>query len=304
MSSTFAGFCSCLLILGGVAHAQSANSAANSVIRRVELVPEDSRTAVEVEVSPGLSTGLYFDSELRRERIDLEGRERFSLVDIGTATLRLVPSDRLSPNERLRLTVHFQDGAVPASATFLLNVHPAKAEPVVEVSRRRRTVESYQQEAREARAEAERLRDELNRLRAERGAPGGLTGLISTQVMARQGVEARDLSSSVVRTPTSALALRNAYSYRSLERVALEVWLEAPPGAQPWTASGASLRGKSGEELTVLQVWQAEPAAPGVLRQVVVEAQGTPASIRGPFTLKLWEANGPRTVTLGNVTFP
>ncbi|NVJ27508.1 DUF2381 family protein [Myxococcus sp. AM011] len=304
VSSTFAGFCSLLLVLGGAAHAQSANSASNSVIRRVELAPEDVRTAVEVEVSPGLSTGLFFDSELKRESIELEGRDRFSLVDIGTATIRLVPSDRLTPNERLRLTVRFQDGAVPASATFLLNVHPAKAEPVVEVYRRRRAVETYQQEAREARADAERLRDELNRLRGERSSPGGLTGLISTQVMDRQGVEGRDVSEFIVRTPNSALVLRQANSYRSVQRVALEVWLEVPTGAQPWMASGASLRGKSGEELTVLQVWQAEPAAPGGKRQVVVEAQSTPTSTRGPFTLKLWEADGPRTVTLGNITFP
>ena len=32
--------------------------------------------------------------------------------------------------------------------------------------------------------------------------------------------------------------------------------------------------------------------------------EGEPAQFGCPCTLKLWEAQGPRTVTLGNVTFP
>ena len=37
---------------------------------------------------------------------------------------------------------------------------------------------------------------------------------------------------------------------------------------------------------------------------VVVGIEGECAQLGCPCTLKLWEATGPRTVTLGNVTFP
>ncbi|RYY96955.1 MAG: DUF2381 family protein [Chitinophagaceae bacterium] len=37
---------------------------------------------------------------------------------------------------------------------------------------------------------------------------------------------------------------------------------------------------------------------------MVVEAEATAEAARGAFSLKLWEADGLRTVTIGNVTFP
>jgi hypothetical protein len=43
------------------------------------------------------------------------------------------------------------------------------------------------------------------------------------------------------------------------------------------------------------------PAGAGA---VVVGIEGERAQLGCPCTLKLWEATGPRTVTLGNVTFP
>jgi hypothetical protein len=36
----------------------------------------------------------------------------------------------------------------------------------------------------------------------------------------------------------------------------------------------------------------------------MVGIEGERAQLGCPCTLKLWEAQGPRTVTLGNVTFP
>ncbi|QQR41929.1 hypothetical protein JKA73_22620 [Myxococcus xanthus] len=37
---------------------------------------------------------------------------------------------------------------------------------------------------------------------------------------------------------------------------------------------------------------------------MVTEVEATPESTRGSFSLKLWEADGARTVTISNVTFP
>ena len=52
-----------------------------------------------------------------------------------------------------------------------------------------------------------------------------------------------------------------------------------------------------------LSAWQASAIAPGALG-FVVGAEREPGQLACPCTLKLWEAQGPRTVTLGNVTFP
>ena len=86
------------------------------------------------------------------------------------------------------------------------------------------------------------------------------------------------------------------------------------PGAVPWVAAGAVLRGPKGEVLKLLPLWQqkcvlpgkAAAAANGETREsrVVVEVPASEKEARGTYTLVLWDAEQQRTVTLGNVTFP
>ncbi|MFY1824423.1 DUF2381 family protein [Myxococcus fulvus] len=304
--SVSAGLLFLLLAGGGPALAQSPSSSSVGLsVRRIELVSDDAQPSAEVAVSPGLSTVFIFDSEVSREGVALEGRERFAVVDAGLTTLRLVPSEKISAGERLKLTMRFLDGAAPASATFVLVAHPARSEALVEVYRRRRGVETYQEEVRQARIEAEQCREENERLRAERSAPDGLTGLISTAVLSGRGVEYRDVTEGVSQAPGGAAGKIFVYAYRTARRVAVEVALKYGGDAQPWTAVGASLRGKANEELKVLRVWQSGPLAPGAdAQRVVVEAEASSESPQGSFTLKLWDADMRRTITLGNVTFP
>ncbi|WP_141588619.1 MULTISPECIES: DUF2381 family protein [unclassified Myxococcus] len=304
--SVSAGLLFLLLSGGGPALAQSPSSSSVGLsIRRIELVSDDAQPAVEVAVSPGLSTVFIFDSEVGRDGLTVEARERFAVVDAGLTTLRLVPSEKISAGERLKLTVRFQDGAAPASATFVLVAHPARSEAHVEVYRRKRSVETYQEEVRQARLAAELCKEENERLREERSAPDGVTGLIATSVLNGRGIEFRDVSKGVTLAPGGAAGKSVVYAYRTARRVAVEVTLKYGGDAQPWTAVGAMLRGKANEELKVLQVWQSGPIAPGAdTQRVVVEAEAASESPQGSFTLKLWDVDGRRTVTLGNVTFP
>ena len=54
-----------------------------------------------------------------------------------------------------------------------------------------------------------------------------------------------------------------------------------------------------------VRVWQPAPLRPGEKREVVwVEAELTEEQARGRFTLKLWDAGGTRTFSVGGVTFP
>ncbi|WP_375759374.1 DUF2381 family protein [Corallococcus exercitus] len=294
-----------LLLVGSSAAAQLEVSSSVPGARRIELSPEEAGRVNEVVVSPGLSTMLLFDSELQRESIELESRQRFSLVDVGQATLRLVPSVSATPGERFKLVVRFRDGAAPSSAVFLLKVHPAKAEATIEVYRAQRTIETYQQEVRDARAETFRCQEELARLKSEHKAPGGLTGILFNGGLDPLGVAGQVLTKAVTITSANGLRSPIVNSYRSSTLVAVDAWIDVKTGTLPWTAEGATLKGRSGEALKILRVWQVTPILPGSPGgRVIVEAEAPAAAVHGPFSLKLWEADGPRSITLGNVTFP
>lgn len=297
-----------LTFLSGAATAQPHPASWGIGVRRIEVPAEISgaMTTPEVQIRPGVSTTFEFDSALAQGGVVVEGAERFSLVDIGQSTIRLVPSEHIVSGERLRLTVRFREGAAPTGAAFILVAHSAQAERLVEVSREQRTVESYKEEAKEARAEAQRCREENERLRVEQAGPGGLAGPLATGIIGTDGLPARELYRTKVFLwhPGSALRVPRAWGYRSGERVAVVVELENPDAAKPWTPEGALLESKPDGPLNVLTVWNAGPVTPAQLRRVVVEAEATPDAARGTFTLKLWEAGGPRTLTLSGVTFP
>ena len=75
------------------------------------------------------------------------------------------------------------------------------------------------------------------------------------------------------------------------------------PGAEPWTLAGAALVDSTGEQVE-LATWQEAPIAANGAGTVVVGTPREQEQLACPCTLKLWEAQGPRTLTLGNVTFP
>ncbi|WP_275899240.1 DUF2381 family protein [Pyxidicoccus caerfyrddinensis] len=81
--------------------------------------------------------------------------------------------------------------------------------------------------------------------------------------------------------------------------------MENPQGAQPWSAVGAMLTDRTGMELNVLPVWQRGSEEMDRMQQhIVVEALATREEAQGSFTLKLWEADKGRTVSLSGISFP
>ncbi|WP_366934552.1 DUF2381 family protein [Corallococcus exiguus] len=290
------------LFVGGTALAQVEREDGVQTTRRIELA-ETSNTIPEVQISAGLSSVLLFDSELAREGVELEGREHFSLLEVGQTIIRLIPSPYQRPGERVLLTVRFRDGAAPRQAAFLLKVHPVRAEAIVEVYRQKRTLETYQQELQEARAVALRCQNENTRLLAERDVPAGLIGLLATGIMDRKGAAGRDLRVAIRQGAESGVEVLTVGAYRATSRVAVDAVIKVPEGQQPWTVSGAALKNTLGRELKVLRVWQQGPIAPASRGRVIVEAEGPPDVADHVFSLRLWE-EGPRDITLGNVTFP
>jgi uncharacterized protein (TIGR02268 family) len=230
-----------LLFLAGSAVAQPAATPCKAGVRHVELPTEPTHEIPEVCISPWLATTFSFDTDVLRESITLGGRERFVKVDVGDSMLKLVPSEKLTPGERLRLTLRFKDGAAPANAAFILVVQAVQADTYVEVHRERRTVESCQKELKEKAAELEQCRAENEHLRSTQEGPDGLRGLIATgEVDEDAGILPKRISRSITRRPGNAFTAKDVASYRSKRSVAVEVELQIPAGAAPcrWCEAG------------------------------------------------------------------
>jgi uncharacterized protein (TIGR02268 family) len=279
--------------------------------RHIELEADAPGRPPEVCIHPELSTNLFFDSKLAR--VELAAWERFRVIQ-GDVGIALVPTEAFHDGERVPVTVHFQDGAAPASATFLLVVHPSQAERQVEVTRHPRTLASYRQGEQQARAEVQQCREDKARLQAECGGQVGLTGLIAQGRLGEGGIAYRDLNVDVTSRPGNTVTSADARSYRSdtyVEgektggvRLAVdqELWNN---GKTPWTPTGAALVGRKHMELKVLGVWPMEPIPPGQKRRVVVEAEATESEARGTFTLKLWgQEDTARVELFDGVMFP
>ncbi len=279
---------------------------------RLELTAEPTGKVPVACGSPRMSTTFRFDSLLLPESVRIQERERFEDVAVGRTTLTLVSPRDMVPGERFTVEVCFADGEAPECASFLLVGHPGLGMQQVEVFRQPRPVAYYQQAEKEARAEAWQLREEVRQLRAERGAPEGLRGVFASGLLVeKKGIACKDLSDWLTERKGNALGWDRARSCRAEGRVAVEVWL-TNPGAAPWTAAGAVLRGPKGEVLKPLPLWQPEPLLPSESQserelrpgRVVVEVLATQEEARGTYTLTLWDAERKRAVSLGNVTFP
>jgi uncharacterized protein (TIGR02268 family) len=306
LASSPAALLALVLLVGATVTAQPRASRCETGTRRIELKTEPTGEAPELCIGPGLSTTLiFYGAELLPGGVTVDGRERFTMVEVGTTMLRLVPSERMMPGERFRLTVRFKDGAAPASAAFWLGVYAGKVEPWVEVFRERRTVESYQQEVQEKDTQLHQCQEDNERLLAEKESPGGLTGLLATGLMDDKGIPPKELTRSIGKHPGNFVDVYQAYSYRSTRRVAVVLWLMATLETQPWRAMRAELLGPGRRTLRVYPPWQREPFRRGVEdRRVVIEADATEEEARGSFTLKLWDAEGTRSVIVSGVTFP
>ena len=75
------------------------------------------------------------------------------------------------------------------------------------------------------------------------------------------------------------------------------------PGTQPWRTTRASLV-RDGVEVKRLEVWQPEPLGPGQRGLLILETELPEREAREKLTLQLWDEDGARSVTIGNVGLP
>jgi len=296
-----------LVLLDGPAASQPGTAICQIGVQHVELQAAPIGELPTVCISPGQATTLSFDTDFVQESLTVEGREKFTKVDVGQSTLKLVPSEMLVPGERLKVTVRFRDNDSPAGAAMTLVVHAIQAATHVEIHREKRTVESCQRELKEKEAALQQCRADNERLHDERSGPGGIIGLRASGVMDGKGVSARAINKSIAQATRNAFTVSSATAFRSAARVAVEVILELPENAPAWKPEGAALtlQGGKGIELKVVTLWPSKPLSPAVIGgSVIVEAETSAAVKTGTFTLKLWDASGMRTVTISGIKFP
>ncbi|HSP77924.1 MAG TPA: DUF2381 family protein [Myxococcaceae bacterium] len=271
--------------------------------RCIELTADGSGELPEVQISPGEPTTFISDSDMREDGMTLEHGERFEVAEAGTRTITLVPSVNVLGATPGKMTICFADGASPTCATFSLVAHPAIADRQVRIFRRARNVDSYRAELKRTREEIEKLRAENERLRMENERPAGLIGLLDSGLMDEKGIPAQPIEDNITQRKGNALRAQRVTAFRARGRVLLELWLANPAGAEPWKAAGAILLGPKGEALKA-SVWQVEPIPSSEFLRVLIEVMAPDERTQGSFTLKLWDAEGQRVITIGNITFP
>jgi uncharacterized protein (TIGR02268 family) len=278
-------------------------TAACQGVRRIEL--SQGPGTQEICVSPGLLTGFVFDAPVE---VELQDEVRFAEVTRSRSrtSIGLMPPKDMVPGERLRLSARYEGGV---SVSFVLVHHSGQATHQVEVYRDQRTRESLLHEVEQEHAKNQQLQGELEQLRyqfeqfrAECGDPSGLRRLIVSGTMSLNGIRIRQFSNELVGNSESSLSVTRGATYRSNDRVAVEVWLRNS-GSEPWTARRAALVDDRGKELPGMRLWQASAIPPEESRMVVVEADAKQGEPRGDVTLVLQE-DGPRSITLQGVAVP
>ncbi|NRD44878.1 DUF2381 family protein [Corallococcus exiguus] len=293
------------LVLGGLllftaAQAQSASSVRERRDRRVVL-PRPGEPVLEVPVAAGILTTLVLDSALDRASVELEGRTRFKLVDVGERAINLEPVMELGAGEHLMLRVRFADGAFPEHAVFALVSHPAVVDTRVEVSRRPLAPEALQAELSEVRAQLAAKEAELAALRA-RGDASSPAALTLAGLLNAGGVSARKVDDQPKKEMQSSLRVMAGFSLRASAWGVVSVAVKNY-GKTPWTPTEARLtRSTGGVTVQVLGVHMKQPRiGPGEVGTVVVETED-PAWDRGTlFRLELVDSTGTRPLLFPSV---
>jgi len=133
-------------------------------IPRVILYAEPADSPPQVCIGWKSALMLSFDSPIKEAYI-VESTQ--AQVTFSGRLLTLITTRLVAPGTELHLKVMFKSNDAPVTATLLLVVHSSEMTRRVEVNRRHRTMDSYQEEVWELRLKNVQLQKELERLRSQ-----------------------------------------------------------------------------------------------------------------------------------------
>jgi len=162
---------------------------------RVEFNPDALNLPPVACVSPNTATVIIFHTPIDPQSIVLQGEDYFKVVATRESVM-VIPNSNIPTDQTFQLAVRFPDEAAPSSGSINLLANASVATRQLDVFRRARTVESYKEEAREAREEAKSLREQLKEKEITCDVGGGLAGLILSGLLSQSGLGAERLESA------------------------------------------------------------------------------------------------------------
>lgn len=275
-----------------------------SAAPRVDLLPEPAGEPPKACISANLVTVFSFNADMNRDLVAVQGRERFESFVVADRMIVLKPKSHLMPGERFLLTVPFLDGAAPVSATFLLIAHPALATRQIDVFRRARSLEAYQQEAQEARAEVAQLKNRVKQLENQALTKGGLADLLLNDLVGELGIKAKELG-YLNGWHGDALEVNDCLSVHAAHsrRVALSLRISQPQ-PQEWSIKEIFLADDHGGVFRPFTWLGQGPIPPSNAEyEIILEWEFTGSEAARSFTLVVVGNDG-RTVRVGRIVFP
>ena len=195
-----------------------------------------------IYLAPDAPTFILLDAPIVRESVEVEGRARFAVVEVGDQSVTLSPSVALGPGERLALRFTYREG-FPSSVVFLLTGQPGAADGVVNVRRPQQTVEACRLELSATRERCEAQAKELEELKARPPAVSpaavALAGVVDLK-----GMRGKDFGRACfeVRGELRPVECR-ALGASTWTVVVLEV---SNTGAEPWAPAWAEVTPAAG----------------------------------------------------------
>lgn len=258
----------------------------------------------EVRVAAGVLTTLVFDAPLDRGSVELEGRERFRLVDVGERILALEPAADLGHGERLGLRVRYAGSAAQEQGSFTLATHASEVDTRVEVFRRKDSVELLRAELTDVRAQLKAQMEENQKLRSFRDS-GGPSGLILSGMLDRRGVRVITLSDvSADSIGSDSLSFLSRTSFRAPTWGAISTKVRNK-GNRPWSPSSARvINSKSGDVLDVRSVRMTSPVIkPNETELVVIETEAPHWPVGELCSFELFDSTGTSLVLVRGIVF-
>ncbi|WP_407667513.1 DUF2381 family protein [Myxococcus dinghuensis] len=291
-------------LLSVAASAQPAPTARERQDRRVVL-SNGAAPVPELRVAAGFLTNIVFEAPLDRGSVEVEGRERFRLVDVGERVLALEPAADLGPGERLGLRVRFAAGAAQGQGIFVLVSHPGEVDARVEVFRQQDSVELLRAELVEARAQLKAQAEELQAVRALR-ATEGPTGLILSGMLNGRGLKVRHIQPTPTKSESRGeqLKVENGTTFRASTWAAITVEVRNL-GANDWTPTSARVvNSQGGTSLDALSIRMALPRIePNKSGRVVIETEVPPWPPGESCVMELRDRNGAVQASVHGVAF-
>jgi uncharacterized protein (TIGR02268 family) len=258
-----------------------------------------------IYLAPGVVTMIRLDARILPESVQVEGRARFAVIEVGDQSVTLSPAVALGPGERLALRVVYREGS-PSSVVFLLTGQPGTVDGLVNVSRPQQTFEACRVELSATRERCEAQAKELEALKAQPAAMSpaavALAGFVN-----REGMRGERFKNGCLKASGGELRPVECWGLggATWSVVVLEV---SNTGGEPWTPAWAEVTPVGGEPRRARMVLPVQATIPpGGVVSVAVEVEMPNRKdpeewLRALHTVRVCNGDASRCLSVSQVT--